>query len=245
MAMGAVPAGHRLNLFKVEGAMSVKKWIKSAGSVSGFGLIASLICVAFILFPGCVSKSSYNKVQNDLTTCSNQLQEAQVEVQEQGQAAVISDTFYQTLVSAMQDEIQTNQLTIKQMQTGVSVNLPAAVLFPSGSADVNTEGVSILTKVAKQLKAVPYQTIVAGFTDNVPIGGKLAELYPTNWELAAARAAEVASLLQKEGIPRERLLVVSFGENDPVAPNDTPEGRAKNRRIEIRLRPVPVFKQAP
>ena len=79
---------------------------------------------------------------------------------------------------------------------------------------------------------------MAGFTDNIPIRGSLTKKFPTNWELAGARAASVVRLLEKEGVDKLKLTAVSYGENQPVASNDTPEGRSQNRRIEIRMRPV-------
>ena len=88
------------------------------------------------------------------------------------------------------------------------------------------------------------KTIVGGFTDNVPISKRLAEQFPSNWDLAAARATNVVRKLEDSGVPKGRMVVVSFGENQPVASNDTAEGRSKNRRIEIRLRPVVVQEQA-
>jgi len=203
--------------------------------------IAVLIAAVLAFTAGCVSKSRFNKLEDDLEACRSRGQALAGRVEEQAAVAVVTDTFYDGLVNAMQDEIADSQIAIHQMQSGVNLNLPAAVLFPSGSAQVSEEGKQVLKKVAAQLKNVPYQTIVAGFTDNVPIGGKLAELYPSNWELAAARAANVVCLLQASGVPGARLLVASFGENDPVASNDTPEGRHANRRIEIRLRPVEVY----
>jgi chemotaxis protein MotB len=129
---------------------------------------------------------------------------------------------------------------VEQMQSGVTVNLPGAVLFSTGSAELGKSGKKVLFKLGNMLREVPYQTVVAGFTDNVPIGGMLAERYPTNWELAGARAARVVRLLEEAGVARNRLLAVSFGENQPEASNDTPEGRAENRRIEIRLRPIVI-----
>ncbi len=123
---------------------------------------------------------------------------------------------------------------------GVNLNLPEGILFDSGSADVKKTGEAVLQKVAKELKAISYQTIVGGFTDNVPISKRLAQQFPSNWDLAASRATNVARMLEGSGVPKGRLVVVSFGENQPVAPNDTVEGRAQDRRIEIRLRPVVV-----
>jgi chemotaxis protein MotB len=84
----------------------------------------------------------------------------------------------------------------------------------------------------------PYRVEVEGHTDNRPIRERLAIRYPTNWELAGARSASVVRLLQSEGIAGTRMRVVSLAEFAPVASNDSDEGRAQNRRIEIRLRPA-------
>jgi chemotaxis protein MotB len=81
--------------------------------------------------------------------------------------------------------------------------------------------------------------LVQGHTDDVAIRGALAQRFPTNWELAAARAARVVRALEAGGVDPARLAAVSLGEHHPVVPNDTPEGRAENRRIEIRLIPPP------
>ena len=78
---------------------------------------------------------------------------------------------------------------------------------------------------------------MVGHTDNVQISTRLKERYPTNWELAGARAASVVRLFQGAGIPVQQLVAVSRGEGQPIASNDTPEGRKENRRIEVRLRP--------
>ena len=78
---------------------------------------------------------------------------------------------------------------------------------------------------------------IEGHTDNIPIGGNLAKRYPTNWELSAARALNVTHYLEKEGIDPAILSAATFGECQPVADNNTPEGRAKNRPIAIILLP--------
>ena len=89
--------------------------------------------------------------------------------------------------------------------------------------------------MAGNLKDVPHQVRVQGHTDNVPIP---SARYPSNWELAGARAAEVVKILADNGIGEDRLSAVSYGEFRPRASNDTPEGCAKNRRIEIRRQPM-------
>ncbi len=145
---------------------------------------------------------------------------------------------YNKLVNGLSKELVAKQITISQMKSGVNVNLTEGVLFSSGSASVSDAGRAVLEKVSAELANMPFQTIVAGHTDNAPIGGKLAKTFPTNWDLASARATEVVRILEKSGLPGARLVAVSFGPNQPIASNETPEGRKQNRRIEIRLRPV-------
>src|SRR5213593_3854148 len=99
---------------------------------------------------------------------------------------------------------------------------------------VKPEGLVVLGKVIEILKTVSDKSIrIEGHTDNKPIVGTLTQRYPTNWELSAARAINVASYLQKQAIEPATLSAAAFGEFKPVADNTTPEGRATNRRIEI------------
>lgn len=152
---------------------------------------------------------------------------------------------YDALVSKLEGEVESGQIVIEQLRDGLRVKLSEAILFATGSAELGGKGREVLLTVSAELKKVPYQIDVGGHTDNVPIRGQLASLYPTNWELAGARAARVVRLLEEAGIASNRLLAVSYGENEPVASNDTPEGRAKNRRIEIRMRPIVQEESAP
>lgn len=149
-----------------------------------------------------------------------------------------TDKLYDDLVNELSSELDAKSIKIKEMKDGVNVNLSEDILFSSGSATLNESGKKVIRKVSQKLKDIPHQVIVAGFTDNVPIRGKLTEKFPTNWELAGARAASVVRLLEQEGVDSKKLTAVSFGDNEPVESNDTPEGRAQNRRIEIRMRPV-------
>jgi len=145
---------------------------------------------------------------------------------------------YKKLVNGLSKELVAKTITVSQMKSGVNVNLTEGVLFTSGSANVSKAGQEVLEKVSAELSDMTYQTIVAGFTDSMPIGGQLAAKFPTNWDLASARATEVVRILEKAGIPGERLVAVSFGKNQPISSNETPDGRKQNRRIEIRLRPI-------
>jgi chemotaxis protein MotB len=97
-------------------------------------------------------------------------------------------------------------------------------------------GKDVLKKVGDALKGYENKIIrVVGHTDNVPVAKSLQATFPSNWELSVARATNVVRYLQEVGVPPERMVPSGRGEYDPVAPNDTPEGRQKNRRIEIML----------
>ena len=146
---------------------------------------------------------------------------------------------YQGLVDDLQEEVASGQIEIEQLRDGVRLNLTQDVLFALGSAKLNTAGMAVVRKVASRVKGLPHGVEVQGHTDPVPIRQRATARYATNWELAAARASQVVRLLQQQGVDPHRLSAVSFGPYRPVASNDTPEGRAKNRRIEIRVQPLP------
>lgn len=145
---------------------------------------------------------------------------------------------YDGLVGNLKKELKAGQVQVEQLRDGLRVNVAQDILFDSGSADVDEGGTEVLQRVAAQLKKSSYQILVIGHTDNKPIGPALVKHYPTNWELAGARAASVVRLFAHSGLRAKRLLAVSVADVQPVASNSTPEGRARNRRIEIRLRPV-------
>lgn len=129
-------------------------------------------------------------------------------------------------------------IKMELLKDGLHLVLSEEILFPTGSDELSDTGREVLTKLVEELEQLPYQIAVIGYTDNVPVGPRLAARYPSNWELAGARAASVVRLFQGAGVPAQQLLVISRGESQPIASNDTPEGRAENRRIEVRLRPV-------
>jgi len=145
---------------------------------------------------------------------------------------------YNSMIDKMKAEIAQGQVTITELKGKLTVNMVEAVLFDSGKAEVKKEGLVVLQKVVDVLKDAKDKVIrVEGHTDNVPIAGALARVYPTNWELSAARAVNVTRFLQVQGIDPAQLSAVGYGEFKPVADNETKEGKAKNRRIEIVLVP--------
>jgi len=153
------------------------------------------------------------------------------------QVRKVSST-YENLLEKMKTEISQGQVTISELKGKLTVNMVDAILFDSGKAEVKKGGLEILGKVISILKGVNDKSIrIEGHTDNVQISRALARRYPTNWELSAARAINVARRLQDEGIDPGLLSAVAYGEWKPVATNDTAEGKSKNRRIEIILVP--------
>ncbi len=162
---------------------------------------------------------------------ANQLKE------QQAQTAEVHAT-YESMVGRLQGELSSGQVEVQQLRDGISVNLAQDILFKSGSADLDKAGRDLLLKVAEEFKASKYQVVVTGHTDDQKIGPGLAGRYPTNWELGGARAARIVRLFEESGLEKGRLAAVSFADSRPRESNDTPAGRAKNRRIEIRLRPT-------
>jgi chemotaxis protein MotB len=108
------------------------------------------------------------------------------------------------------------------------------ILFSEGGWELNDRGRSTLSKVAPSLQDLTGKQIsVEGYTDSLPIEGPLHDRFPTNWELSAARSAQVVRYLQDQGVNPAELAVVGMGQYHPVASNDTAQGRAQNRRIDI------------
>jgi chemotaxis protein MotB len=157
--------------------------------------------------------------------------------QEVAELSRLSST-YENLVTDLQEEVTAGQIEIEQLRDGIRLNLAQDILFPSGSVSLQSSGEAVLRKVSTRLRTVTHRVEVQGHSDDVPLSRSLARRYGSNWELAAARASQVVRLFESEGVEPARLTVVSFGPWAPVADNDTPEGRALNRRIEIRLIPV-------
>ncbi|MGE5789858.1 MAG: OmpA family protein [Syntrophaceae bacterium] len=143
---------------------------------------------------------------------------------------------YEALVQGLAKEVEMGKLQVKQYKNMLSVDLAEQIFFDSGRATLKPGGKDILKKVGEALKGYENKIIrVVGHTDNVPVAKSLQSTYPSNWELSVARATNVVRFLQEVGIPPERMIPAGRSEYDPVAPNDTPEGRQKNRRIEIML----------
>ena len=144
------------------------------------------------------------------------------------------------LMDSLKQEMEAKEIEITELKGRLTVNLMDKVLFDSGKGQVKRAGQEVLNKIAKTLlnKYPDRAILVEGHTDNVPIGSELQTKFSSNWELSTARATSAVRYLQDHGnVASDRLSAVGYSEYHPIASNDTEEGRAKNRRIEIILLP--------
>jgi chemotaxis protein MotB len=184
------------------------------------------------------------QLEKDLASTQSQVSELNTELENSKQAVTHMQSTYEGLVGQLKSEVDGGKVTIQQMRDGIRVNLAQDILFKSGSANLDKSGKEILMKVADELKSSNAEITVIGHADNQKIGPGLAQRYPTNWELGSARASQITRLFMEAGIPESRMYAVSAGDGRPRADNATEEGRAQNRRIEIRLRPMETAEAA-
>jgi chemotaxis protein MotB len=209
-------------------------------------LVTTAIVVSSVL-GGCVSTGKYEQLEADKNQQIASLQKEKTTLQEQvatlEQHKTALETTsqqrqsqYDALVKKLSTEVQQGQLKVRQYQNMLTVDVAEQIFFDSGRAALKDSGKDVLKKVGEALKSYEHKVIrVVGYTDNVPISKSMQNVYPTNWELSVARATNVVRYLQDVGVPPERMVASGRGEFAPIAPNDTPEGRQKNRRIEIIL----------
>jgi chemotaxis protein MotB len=141
---------------------------------------------------------------------------------------------YERMASALRRQIDSGRIELTELRGKMTVKMKDKILFSSGSATIGREGKEALASVAEVLRGVDGKVIrVEGHTDDVPTGTAR-----TNWELSTARALSVVRFLQEKGVDPARLAAAGYGEHQPIAPNDTAEGRSLNRRIVIVLAPA-------
>lgn len=221
---------------------------RCAGSISKIivviGLTASL---------GCVSTGTYDEVEAQRNRALAQRDDlavrlASIEQANEALRAELAATetevaslrgTYDDLVDALQAEVEAGQIEVQQLLDGIRLKVSDELLFASGSVVLNQNGRALLTRVADQIADENAIISVEGHTDNVAISRSLRDRFETNWELAAARASSVVRLLSEAGVDPTRLRAISYGPFVPIESNETAEGRAKNRRTEIILRPLP------
>jgi chemotaxis protein MotB len=171
--------------------------------------LSLLLSVAALLLAGCVSKQKYNTLEEE----------------------------YEQLNQSMSSEIGAQKMQISRLQDSIKVSINSELLFPSGGWEMSAEAKETIAKFAAIL--APHQTTkinVNGYTDSTPIGPGLRNQGVTsNLILSEKRANNVMQYMISQGVKPNLVSAQGFGEADPVASNDTPEGKAKNRRVELTL----------
>jgi chemotaxis protein MotB len=142
---------------------------------------------------------------------------------------------FRSLLARFKTLIDAGKLSVRIVEGRMVVVLATDILFASGSAALSKEGKAAIVEVSQVLASIPKRSFqVDGHTDAVPIA---TAQFPSNWELASARAVTVLKTMLEAGMPKERISAASFADARPVAPNDTAEGKASNRRIEVTIVP--------
>src|SRR3954449_11571215 len=165
--------------------------------------------LALVGLGGCVPASQYNALDND----------------------------YNQLNARLSGEISSQQVHITRLQGAIKVAVNSELLFPSGGWEMPPEAAATIAKMAPILAPMQQsRLLINGYTDNTPIGPELARRGVTsNQQLSLKRAQTVSNYLVAQGVNPNLLQAQGFGDADPVAPNNTPQGRAQNRRVEITI----------
>jgi len=181
------------------------------------------------------ARAALERASSETAALSNKVAEAEARIKtlaEENEAATKTQA---SLEDEMRKALESKEVTISELKGKLTVNILDRILFDSGEAELKPEGQKILEQIAGVLASHTNRQIhVIGHTDDVPIRRKFA----SNWELSTARAtAAVRFLQERAGVDPRRLGAVGHGEFHPIAPNTTPDGRARNRRIEVVVLP--------
>jgi chemotaxis protein MotB len=179
-----------------------------------------------------------DKLTSEKGQLSKTLDDAKLRLEElrkQKLAAEERAATFRSLMQKLRAMIDAGQLKVIIRDGRMLIALESDVLFDSGKTNLKADGQAALAKLAPVLAGITDRKyLVAGHTDDVPIK---TSKFPSNWELSTARAVEVVRFLVSNGMKPQQVAAAGYGEFDPVAPNDTPEHRTQNRRIEIVLQP--------
>ena len=191
-----------------------------------------------------VLKGRVSDLEQLLDEIRAESEELEAAVHDKEEALAELQSTQDDLVAELEQEIADGQIRVQRLRGQLRVDMVDEILFDSGKATLKPEGQTVLKKVASVLANANRTIQVQGHTDNVPIQGRLAERFPTNWELSAARAVNVVRFLhEKAGLDPTTLSATGLSEYRPSESNETDSGRQKNRRIEILL--VPPYEPDP
>ncbi len=149
-------------------------------------------------------------------------------IEEQAHMTAVASSLLEVMAPLAKD----GQVRVTQSRRGVSIEINANVLFEPGRAELEPGSLAVLGAVAEKLRREPFNLEITGHTDNIPISNSA---FPSNWELSAVRASSVVRLFADAGIDPARLFAIGREASLPVAGNETAEGRARNRRVELMI----------
>ena len=196
-----------------------------------------LLCVAAVLLSGCGSQDKYNDLESKYTTLQRQYTELQGQHTQLHQALAAQAAQSAADLAALNKEIDASKVHISRLQNAIKYTVNSDLLFRSGSWEMSPQGQEVIAKLVPQL--APFQQsklVVNGYTDNAPVGQALQQQGITSNEVLSQKRAEaVMESLIAHGVQPDMVSARGRGEAEPVAANDTAEGRALNRRVEVTL----------
>ena len=196
-----------------------------------------LLCGAAVLLSGCVSQGKYDDLESKYTTLQRQNTELQGQNTQLQQASAAQAARSAADIAALQKEIDAGKVHVSRLQNAIKYTVNSDLLFRSGSWEMSPQGQEIIAKLVPQL--APFQQsklVVNGYTDNAPIGRALQRQGITSNEMLSQKRAEaVMEYLIAHGVKPDMIAAQGHGEADPIAANDTAQGRAQNRRVELTL----------
>jgi chemotaxis protein MotB len=196
-----------------------------------------LLCVAAVLCAGCVSQGKYDDLESKYTTLQRQNTELQGQNTQLQQAAAAQAAQSSADIAALKKEIDAGKVHVSRLQNAIKYTVNSDLLFRSGSWEMAPQGQEVIAKLVPQL--APFQQaklVVNGYTDNAPVGRALQRQSITSNEVLSQKRAEaVMEYLIAHGVKPDMISARGHGEAEPIASNDTAQGRAQNRRVELTL----------
>lgn len=204
-------------------------------------MVTIILCFFIVFFTMTTEEASLlESIKENLTTEVEELSQENLKLKEEKDSVMellLGENEDMNSGENFMDFLENNNLlesvNIIEEDRGLVIRFKDGVLFDSGKAEISKGGHSVLNEIAGKVQGIENRIIIEGFTDNLPIK---TNDFPSNWELSTARAIGVARfMIDDMGIEEERISVSGFGEQKPIDTNETEEGRANNRRIEITI----------
>jgi chemotaxis protein MotB len=196
-------------------------------------LITLLLGLFIILYAiSNIDSKKYEQVLSAFgSTFGSQRQVLNINTSSSNNSIVPAPKLIDRISELIQEHSFGDYVKLEENERGITIHIMDQILFNSGSAKLEPKSYEVLSKLAELIRGLPNDLRIEGHTDNVPI--KSSE-FPSNWHLSVARALSTSYyLMDKEKLPQEKLSVVGYSEYKPIASNESPEERSKNRRVDI------------